>query len=225
MRKYNLLKDLPKSKIKRVANTKTRTIKERIISSYRDKNLYDGNRKYGYGGFKYDGRWIPVAKRIFKKYKLKKNARILQIGCEKGFLLHDIKLLYPNSEVYGIEVSNYAVNNSMKSIKKNIKIGSFTEINYQDSYFDFVIAIGVVYSLNLRDAIRSLKEIVRVSKNKSFINLASYSTPKEYWMFKNWTLLGSTILLENEWLEVLKHTRYNSDYYFTNSKTLALVSK
>ena len=68
MRKYNLLKDLPKSKIKRVANTKTRTIKERIISSYRDKNLYDGNRKYGYGGFKYDGRWIPVAKRIFKKY-------------------------------------------------------------------------------------------------------------------------------------------------------------
>ncbi len=225
MKKYNLLKDLPKSNIKRISNTRTRTIKERIISSYRDKNLYDGDRKYGYGGFKYDGRWIPVAKRIFEKYKLKKNAKILQVGCDKGFLLHDIKLLYPNAEVYGIELSNYAKNNSMKSIKKNIKIGSYTKFDFKDSFFDFVMAVGVVYSLNLADAIKCLKEIVRVSKQNSFINLSSYTNLNDYWLFKNWTLLGSTLLTEKEWLKVLKHVNYDGNYYFTSAKTLNLKSK
>mgnify|MGYP001303603312 CR=1 FL=1 len=91
MKKFNLFKDYSKLKVKRIANSKTRTIKERIISSYRDKNLYDGSRKYGYGGFVYDGRWKKIAEKICKTYNLDNTSKILHLGCEKGFLLQDIK--------------------------------------------------------------------------------------------------------------------------------------
>jgi ubiquinone/menaquinone biosynthesis C-methylase UbiE len=225
MKKFNLLKDYNQSKIKRISNSKTRTIKERIISSYRDKNLYDGERRYGYGGFFYDGRWKKIAQKICKKYNLNNSSKILQLGCEKGFLLNDIKSIYPKIKIKGIDMSEYAIKNSMLSVKKNLKVGNYIDLNFKDSEFDFVLALGVVYSLNLADAIKCLKEIIRVSKGNSFINLSSYTNSNDYWLFKNWTLLGSTLLTEKEWLEVLKHVKYKGNYYFTNSKTLNLKKK
>ena len=225
MKKFNLLKNYTQSKIKRISNSKTRTINERIISSYRDKNLYDGERKYGYGGFIYDGRWKKIAQKICKKYNLNNSSKILQLGCEKGFLLNDIKSIYPKIKIKGIDMSEYAVKNSMLSVKKNLKVGNYINLNFKDSEFDFVLALGVVYSFNLVDAIKCLKEIIRVSKGSSFINLSSYNNSNDYWLFKHWTLLGSTLLKEKEWVAVLNHVNYKGDYYFTNSKTLNLKEK
>lgn len=225
MKKYNLLGSYSNSKIKRIANANTRTINERIIASYRDKNLFDGDRKFGYGGFKYDGRWIKIAKKICKRYNLSNSSSILQLGCEKGYLLHDIKTIYPNIKIFGVEQSKYAIAKSMKSVKKNITFGPYTKLNFKKNKFDFVLAIGVIYSLNLTDAISSLKEIIRVSKGKSFINLSSYSNNNDYWLFKHWTLLGSTLLKEKEWIEVLKHVNYQGDFYFTNAKSLNLKKR
>jgi len=225
MKKFNLLKDYPKTKVKRIANSKTRTIKERIVSSYRDINLYDGSRKYGYGGFVYDGRWKIIAKKICKRYKLNNNSKILQLGCEKGFLLNDIQEIYPKISIVGVDMSKYAIQNSLKSVRNYLRYGSYTKLSFKKNEFDFVIALGVVYALNLSDAISCLKEIIRVSKNKSFINLSSYKTKRDYWLFKNWTLLGTTLLKENEWRTVLKHVNYKGDYYFTNSGTLQLKER
>ena len=109
MREVNILKVYPQPKRPRLVHPNIRTIKNRIIASYKGKEFYDGKRENGYGGFKYDGRWIKVAKKIFEFYKLNSNSKILQIGCEKGFLLHDIKKLYPKSKVRGIETSDYAI--------------------------------------------------------------------------------------------------------------------
>lgn len=225
MREFDLLSDYPEPKKKRLVSKNYRTIKNRIIASYRDKNLFDGDRKFGYGGFKYDGRWIKIAKKICKRYNLSNSSSILQLGCEKGYLLHDIKTIYPNIKIFGIEQSKYAIAKSMKSVKKNITFGPYTKLNFKKNKFDFVLAIGVIYSLNLTDAISSLKEIIRVSKGKSFINLSSYSNNNDYWLFKHWTLLGSTLLKEKEWIEVLKHVNYQGDFYFTNAKSLNLKKR
>jgi len=225
MRKVNILESYPESKKTRLVHPKIRTIKNRIIASYRGKEFYDGKRENGYGGYKYDGRWKKIARKIFKFYKLKSDAKILQIGCDKGFLLRDIKELYPKAKVKGIEVSDYAIKVSDKSIRKYIKKNNFYQLPYKNNEFDFVIALGPVYSLNLIDAIKCLKEIKRVSKGKSFITLASYTNINDLMMFRYWTLLGTTILKKGEWLEVLKHVGYVGDYNFTNSKYLNLVLK
>ena len=63
MVKINLLGNYPNPKNKRYVSDKLRTIKHRIVASYRDKEFYDGKRIYGYGGFKYDGRWKDIAYR------------------------------------------------------------------------------------------------------------------------------------------------------------------
>ncbi len=224
MKEFDLLSDYPILK-KRYVSKNFRTIKSRILASYRGREFYDGKRTNGYGGFKYDGRWKLIARKIFKNYKLKNNAKILQIGCEKGFLLNDIKEIFPKSQIKGIEVSDYAIKNSVKKIRKYIKKGEFNNLPFKRNQFDFVIAIGPVYSMSLTDSIRCLKEIKRVGKGKSFITLGSYSNEKDFKLFRNWTLLGTTILKKKEWIEVLKHTKYTGDYKFNNAKSLNLAEK
>ena len=225
MREINILTNYPGPKKPRVVHKNIRTIKNRIIASYKGKEFYDGKRKNGYGGFRYDGRWLNVAKKIFKFYNLKNNAKILQIGCDKGFLLHDIKKLYPKSKVRGIEISDYAIKSSNKSIRKFIKKSIFFELPFKKKEFDFVIAIGPVYSLNLADAIKCLKEIKRVGKGKSFITLGAYENENDYRLFKYWTLLGGTILTKKEWIQVLKHVKYTGDYKFNTASSLNLIEK
>lgn len=224
MREFDLLKNYPSIKYRYVSKN-TRNIKNRIIASYRDKEFYDGSRNNGYGGFVYDGRWRLVAKKIFKEYKLKDDAKILQIGSDKGFLLQDIKELKPESRVFGTEISDYAIKKSHKKIKKNIIKSPFNILPFPKNYFDFVIAIGPIYSLNLRDGIQCLKEIGRVGNGKSFITLGSYDNEKEEKLFRYWTLLGATILSKKDWISVLKHCKYKGDYKFNTARTLNLKLK
>jgi len=225
MRKFNLLNVKKNKNTKRFVGKNLRTIHNRINSTYRDYRLYDENRNNGYGGYNYDGRWIPIAKKICQVYKLNNQSKFLQLACEKGFLINDLKIIKPKMSIIGYELSHYAIKNSMKDTKKFIKKGSYEQLkSYKKKYFNFTLAVGVVYSLNLTDAIKCIKEIDRVSK-KSFINLATYKNKKDYWLFKQWSLLGTTVLLEKEWIEVLKHVKYTGDYDFVDAKNLNLVTK
>ena len=85
MREFNLLGDYPKLEKPRYVGSNLRTIEHRIIASYREKDFFDGHRNYGYGGFKYDGRWQKIADKICKEYKLNNSSSFLQTGSEKAF--------------------------------------------------------------------------------------------------------------------------------------------
>ena len=225
MKEFDLLGGYPEPKKPRFVNQNLRTIKNRIVASYRGKEFFDGERNDGYGGMDYDGRWKSIAKRICKKYEIKDNSKILQLNCEKGFLLHDLHELNPNIKLYGLETSKYAIENALPSVKQFIKFSSKIELEFSDNFFDFVIAIGTVYSLNLGDAIKCLKEIQRVSKGKSFITLGAYNGEKDKKLFSYWTLLGSTILRKDEWVNVLNHSGFTGDYKFNTADSLNLVEK
>ena len=203
-------------------------IKERSITelwpAIATKNFYDGKRDFGYGGFNYDGRWLPIAQKMCKEYGLNNQSSVLQIGCDKGFLLHDFLQVHPGIKIRGTDISDYAIENSMESVKPYIQKAPFTEMPFEDGEFDFVIAIGPVYTLNLGDAIQCLKEIQRVGKGKSFITLGSYTNEEDFWLFYHWTVLGTSILHQDEWRKVLKHVGYTGDYKLTGAKTLKLVA-
>ena len=226
MREFNLLGEYPRPEKPRYVGSDLRTINHRIVATYRDKDFFDGNRNYGYGGFKYDGRWKSVAEKICNEYKLNNSLSFLQIGCEKGFLLKDLKDKYKKMRIEGIETSNYAITSSIPDAKENIKhCNNYTDLEYGDSEFDFIFALGVVYTHNLTNAIKCLREIQRVGKGKSFITLASYENRDDYWLFKQWSLLGTTILRKDEWRKVLSHVNYSGDYSFTNAELLGLRAK
>ena len=57
-----------------------------------ERDYWDGDRRYGYGGYRYDGRWKPVAQQLIDIYQLAPDAKILDVGCGKGHLLYELKI-------------------------------------------------------------------------------------------------------------------------------------
>jgi len=225
MREFDPLVGYPGPKKPRVVSPNIRTIQNRIVAAYRGKEFYDGDRNNGYGGFKYDGRWKSIAQNMCREYGLQKQSAVLQVGCEKGFLLHEFHQLDPDMKIYGTEISDYAIGHAMEDVKPFIQKVPFTELPFKDGEFDLVIAIGAVYSLNLADAIRCLRDIQRVSKGRSFITLGAYDTEEDRRLFEWWTLLGTTVLHVDEWVEVLRHVGFTGDYRFNTARSLNLVKK
>ena len=225
MSEFNLLKSYPTNKIKRYVGRGIRTIDHRILASLREKDFFDGDRNCGYGGFYYDGRWESVAKEIIKKYKLKRNSKFLQISAEKGFLMYDILKLNPKIRVYGLETSNYAISKSLIKVRNKIKkVKEYSNLKINKK-FDFVLALGVIYTMTLGDAIKCLKFIQKVARGNSFITLATYNNDIDYWLFKDWTVLGTTLLKRKDWKKVLKYAGYTGDFFFTDAKKLNLFRK
>ena len=225
MREYDALSDYPAPTEPRLVHPNIRTIHNRIAASYRDKEFYDGDRRNGYGGYTYDGRWASIARNMLQSYSLGDESSILQVGCDKGFLLHEFLQIRPSITISGTEISDYAISYAMASVKSFILKAPFTKLPFPQDKFDLIIAIGVVYSLNLQDAIKCLKEIQRVGKGKSFITLGSYESEEDLRLFRNWTLLGCTILSKPDWVAVLNHTGYTGDYKFITAQSLNLIDK
>lgn len=211
----------PHSNTKRIIN-KDRTIKNKLLAWERAKDFYDGARENGYGGLNYDGRWVKLIPAIIKRYGLSNNSRVLEIGCRKGFFLHDLKLALPKIEVIGIENHLYPILNALETVKEYILFNSYERLPFNNHSFDFIMAHASVYTLNLGGVIRVLKEIERVGKGKSYITLGAYETEEEKRLFMDWTMLGTTVLHKDEWLEVFKYAGYTGDYFFTTAKTLNL---
>ena len=197
-----------------------RSIKNKILASSEDKEYYDGNRNNGYGGFKYDGRWLKLLPKLIKRYNLNKKSKVLDLGCKKGFLLKDLNILIPGVTSYGIENHPYALKKAVKCNSKLIQ-SEYYNLPFKNKYFDFTIAFNSLYMQNLGDVIKSLKEIERVSKN-SYVILASGENDYERNKFYKWTLIGTTILLKKEWKTLFKKINFSGDYYFSSAKSLGV---
>ena len=206
---------------KRVANS--RDILVKLKASELAYDYYDGKRIYGYGGFRYDGRWKKFLPYIIKKYKLNKNSKVLDIGCKKGFFIKDLKDLVPGIKVFGVEDHRYPIDKSLPSVRKNIKfVDRYYELNFKRNYFDFVIAHNSIYKYNLIDLMKTLRAIQKIGK-KSHITIPIYQNEKERVLFNKFTLLATVVLSKKDWLKFFKYVGYKGDYYFSGAKSLGLT--
>ena len=199
---------------------KERTVINKMHAWELGKEYYDGSRLNGYGGFKYDGRWLKLLPKLIKRYNLNKKSKVLDLGCKKGFLLKDLNILIPGVTSYGIENHPYALKKAVKCNSKLIQ-SEYYNLPFKNKYFDFTIAFNSLYMQNLGDVIKSLKEIERVSKN-SYVILASGENDYERNKFYKWTLIGTTILLKKEWKTLFKKINFSGDYYFSSAKSLGV---
>jgi ubiquinone/menaquinone biosynthesis C-methylase UbiE len=218
--KIDLLKSLPK--IKKPIKIRRRVTEiDRVKSWYLNKYYFDGNRKQGYGGYKYDGRWKPVAKDFIDHYKLSNKSKILDIGCAKGFLIYEFQKLLKKSEVVGLDISSYAIlaPDTPKIIRKNLIIGNANYLPFEDNYFDLVISINTLHNiLDVNDVARALKEIKRVSKKNSFISVGSYDNNKEKNILDNWAVVASCYMSSRQWLRLFEKVKYYGDYNWFKPK-------
>ena len=198
--------------LERMVNNKTHCMK--IAKKY-GKDYWDGNRKYGYGGYRYiAGRWKLVAKKLIKTYKLNSNSKILDVGCGKAYLLYEIKLLIPDISIVGFDVSRYGLSCAKKSVRKNLFIHRAEKpYPFKDNQFDLVISLGCLHNLKISKLVVALKEIERVSK-KSYIMLESYRNDRELFNLECWALTCELFFNNKEWIWVYNHFGYTGDYEF-----------
>lgn len=179
------------------------------------EDYWDGGRQYGYGGYKYiDGYWSPVAEAMINHYQLKEDSKILDVGCGKGFLLYEFKRLLPNAEVFGVDISEYAVINSKEEVSKDIQIGSATSLPFDDHSMDLVLALGCLHNLYNYDLYSALKEMERVGRGGKYTMQESYRTEAERINMCNWQLTQHSFFSTKEWLWFMRQAGYTGDYGF-----------
>lgn len=210
----DLLKQYPKTKRDLSKRLETKTEKDRLIARKYDKDFFDGDRKNGYGGFYYHPRfWKKVIKDFQKFYSLNSKSKILDIGCAKGFMLHDFKDAIDGIKVSGIDISEYAINNSLPTVKDDLRVGCATELPFEDNSFDLAISITTLHNLEIDQLKKALSEIKRVS-NKSFITVDAFRNDEEKKRMDAWNLTAKTYMSTSEWVQFFQKNHYTGDYYW-----------
>ena len=180
-----------------------------------DKEYWDGDRRFGYGGYRYIlGRWEPVARQLIQQYHLTNTSKILDVGCGKGFLLFEIKKIIPGCSVAGFDLSSYAIKNSKEEVRDHLFVHKAEEkYGFKDQEFDLVIAITTLHNLLLPDLKKALREIERVGKQK-FIVVESYRNDQELFNLQCWALTARSFFMPTEWRWLFDEFQYNGDYEF-----------
>ena len=185
-----------------------------VVAKKYGYDYWDGDRKYGYGGYRYDGRWRVVAERMVKHYDIKPGQKILDVGCGMAHLLYEFTQEVPGVEVYGIDISQYAMEHAKEEIRDRIRYGEAQMIPFEDNEFDLVISLTTLHNLKVYDLKNAIKEIERVSKKNSYIMVESYRNDREEMNMLYWQLTCASYYAVDEWEWLYEEWGYSGDYSF-----------
>lgn len=177
-------------------------------------DYWDGDRKYGYGGYRYDGRWKGVAERMAAHYRLKPGKKVLDVGCGMGHLLYELMRVVPGLEVYGIDISAYALEHAKEEVRNRLRYGQAQEIPFKDDKFDLVISLATLHNLKVFDLKKAVQEIGRVSKGNSYIMVESFRNDREEVNMLYWQLTCASYYSVEEWEWLYREWGYKGDYSF-----------
>jgi ubiquinone/menaquinone biosynthesis C-methylase UbiE len=215
MPEVNLLRSLPQTKRNVQARAEGKSPEVIAISKQYGQMYFDGPREYGYGGFRYDGRWIPVARDIVAHFGLKPGQRVLDLGCAKGFLVKDLMTVCPGLEAFGLDISEYALMHCEKEVVGRLHLGSADHLPFPDGSFDCVLAVNTIHNLPRERCKTALQEIQRLSGGRAYVQVDSYRTPEEREVFLSWVLTAEFHDYPAEWIALFREAGYTGDYNWT----------
>jgi len=214
-KEIDLLINYPKTKRNLEERLASKTDGDRAIARQFGRDFFDGDRNHGYGGFNYMPRfWQPVIPTFKDYWGLTANSSLLDVGCAKGFMLHDLAESIPGITLKGIDISEYAIENAMVDMKLHLKVANAKQLPFPDKSFDVVISINTVHNLDRNDCAKALQEIERVSCGHSFITVDAYRNDEEKERMYAWNLTAKTIMSVEEWIVFFKDVGYTGDYFW-----------
>ena len=180
-----------------------------------EADYWDGDRRFGYGGYKYlAGRWKPVAQALIENYNLSNESSVLDIGCGKGYLLYEMKLLLPNLRISGFDISNHGIATAKQEVKEQLFIHRAQDpFPFQKNEFDLAISLGCLHNLRIFELEIALKEMERVASN-GYLMLESYRNEQEQFNLQCWALTCESFFDTKEWVWLYEHLGYKGDYEF-----------
>lgn len=196
-----------------------RVNKEKIycmkIAKKYSKEYWDGPKKFGYGGYRYIENYHKfLAAKLINDYNLNANSKILDVGCGKGYLVYEISKILKSKNVFGCDISKYAIKNSKKEIKKNIFYHDARKnFKFKDDHFDFIFSNTTLHNFRLKDCEKALKEIERIAVDK-YICVESFTDEKEQFNVQSWALTAETLVHKESWLWLFEKSGYTGDYEF-----------
>jgi SAM-dependent methyltransferase len=177
-------------------------------------DYWDGDRRYGYGGYRYDGRWKPVAEHLVEHYGLDSSARILDVGCGKAHLLYELKQLLQRSEVTGFDISRHGLADAPEPIRPHLfRYRAQDPYPWGDGHFDLVLSLGCLHNLRVFELEAAVREIERVGRHK-YVMVESYRNEREQFNLQCWALTAEAFFDTAEWIWLYRHFGYTGDYEF-----------
>lgn len=214
-REIDLLANYPRTKRNVEERGATKTEAVRSVARKFGREFFDGDRQYGYGGFKYFPRfWQPVIPTFQNHFGLTAASSLLDVGCAKGFMLHDLAELIPGIAVHGVDVSEYAIEHAMDDMKPHMQVADARALPFADNSFDVVISINTIHNLERDECAQALREIERVSRNGAFVTVDAYRNEQERERMFAWNLTAKTIMSVDEWVAFFDKVGYTGDYFW-----------
>ena len=207
-------KSTPRDYLARVNDPEFPKAKAAGLAKQWDRDYWDGDRRTGYGGMKYDGRWRKVADAMARHYQLKAGDKVLDVGCGKGFLMYDLMESVPGLEVTGLDVSGYAKKNAKTEIQSRIHEGHAKKLPFQDREFDLVISINTLHNLECFDLDAALREIERVGRKNKYLCLESWRNEEEKANLLYWQFTCESFYTPQGWEWWFQKTGYSGDHSF-----------
>ena len=215
MAEVNLLRALPETQ-RNIEKRKQAKDPAVVASAKQYGEMYwDGPREYGYGGYRYDGRWRPVAGDIIAHFGLEPGMRALDVGCGKGFLVKDLMLECPGLEAFGLDISLYALMHCDPEVIGRLHLGTADELPFPDGSFDCVLSLNTIHNLPRPRAVTAMREIERLSGGRAFVQVDSYRTPEQKEIFESWVLTAEFHDYPEGWIELFGEAGYTGDWYWT----------
>jgi cyclopropane fatty-acyl-phospholipid synthase-like methyltransferase len=215
MVEINLLAKLPRARRNLAARATAKTEEHVRISCEYGQMYFDGPREYGYGGYRYDGRWIPVAEDMIRHFDLKPGDRVLDVGAAKGFLVKDLMTVLPGLEAFGLDISRYALMHCEAEAIGRLHLGDATDLPFPDNSFKAATSLNTIHNLDRDGCIRALQELQRVSGGRAFVQVDSYRTAEQKAVFEEWVLTAKFHDFPDGWNELFKEAGYTGDHYWT----------
>ena len=175
-------------------------------------DYFDGERQYGYGGYRYDGRWRSFARSLIDHYGLSAGDRVLDIGCGKGFLVHDFGVELPGLKANGVDISAYAIENAMDEVKPYVQVANATELPFEDDSFDLVVSVNTLHNLRLPDLAQALREVERVGRRAKYLILDGYRNEREKVNLFYWQVTCECFFTPDEWEWLFDQVGYSGDF-------------
>ncbi len=214
MAEINLLRHYPRSR-RKMEKPRSLDPANREAALKFGAEYFDGTREQGYGGYRYDGRWLPIAQDMVDHFGLKPGDRVLDVGCAKGFLAKDLMTVCPGLKVVGLDISEYALRNCEPEVQGRMVRGAADSLPFADGCFNAVVCINVIHNLDRERCVTALREIERLAPGRGYVQVDAYKAEAERAIFLGWVLTAKTFLTPVEWRTLFADAHYEGDYYWT----------